>query len=267
MENNMTTNKINDELREVYETYYKGLETKTDLLLGINSIISSPLFMKVFDEYNTMKYKILIVGQETNSWMEMDFNKHSVISLTNDYQNFSLGQNRHFKGWDDKDGKKPRDYLTSPFWNFSRSFFSSINGFADRRKKGFLWTNISKFDINYTTPDRQFHYPEGFELLRKEVQIVKPDIVLFLTGVNSEGKAQKPKYDEVIEKNLNLRFSPLEPNPLILKLNHGDFDFPENTFKIDHPRYLQSIKKNRNVMNDLLKQINFSYLQQTNSKP
>ena len=72
----MTTNEINDELREVYETYYKGLETKTDLLLGINSIISSPLFMKVFDEYNTMQYKILIVGQETNSWMEMDFNKH-----------------------------------------------------------------------------------------------------------------------------------------------------------------------------------------------
>ncbi len=133
--------------------------------------------MSIFDEYHTVKQKILIVGQETNGWMEMDFNQHSVDSLTKHYQNFGLGQNANFKGDYDK-----RPYLISPFWNFSRSFFSKINE-VDKREKGFLWTNISKFDVNTTTPDKEQYHFESFELLRKEVQIVKPDIVLFLTGV------------------------------------------------------------------------------------
>ena len=243
---------MNQQLKELYETYYSELLEKKDLL---PEKVSSPLFMSVFDEYETVNKRILIVGQETNGWMEMDFDKHSVISLMEDYHNFGLGQNRNFKEWDSPDGKKLRDYLTSPFWNFSRGFFSKINDDIDRRKKGFLWTNISKFDVNTTTPDREHYNLVGFELLRKEVQIVKPDIVLFLTGVESEQKAQKPKYDEAIENALKLRFSPVCSNQLVLKLNHKDDYFPKNTFKIDHPRYLQSIKKNKDVMNDLLKNI------------
>ena len=236
---------MNEQLKSLYEAYFLQLKERE-----FPEKTSAPLFMSVFDKYHTSKQKILIVGQETNGWREMNFIKYSVNSLTKDYQIFSLGQNRNFGGYE---GKKKRDYLTSYFWNFSRSFFSKINE-VDRGEKGFLWTNISKFDINTTTPNKEYYYLESFELLRKEVKIINPDIVLFMTG---------DKYSEEIENLLNLKFETIftveSGKTSIERVNRiKDEDFPKHTYRINHPRYLCSIRSYKTILDKLIELINHS---------
>ena len=135
---------MNQQLKGLYETYYSELLEEKDLL---PEKVSSPLFMSVFDEYETANKKILIIGQETHSWCDYlgDYNSQELLD---EYKTFELGQKVGF-------GQKPDilRILNSPFWNFSRRFFVNINYPEQERirenrlKKGFLWTNISKIDV------------------------------------------------------------------------------------------------------------------------
>ena len=176
----MTTETLNAQLASIYQTYTDSIYAKE-----WEDNVSAPLLMHVYDEYVTMDRKILFVGQETHSWGQMNL-KPTVSELLTNYRNFNLG-----KSADYRDGK-PLRYLRSPFWNFNRSIFhrcNSHNPTVTRNTNGFLWTNISKFDCNSTTPstDLQDRNAEGFALLKAEIAILKPDIVVFLTGPNMMG--------------------------------------------------------------------------------
>ena len=241
---------MNQQLKELYETYYSELLEKKDLLMQLNKDVSSPLFMCVFDEYETANKKILIVGQETHSWCDYlgDYNPQELLD---EYKIFELGQKVGF-------GKKPDilRILNSPFWNFSRRFFVNVNYLEQERtrgnrlQKGFLWTNISKIDVGGATPCDEVNLinKSGFELLRKEVQIIKPDIVLFMTGAD---------YKDEMQNYLNLHFTDVFKTECektsIYQLNHSDKSFPKNTFKISHPRYLYGTRTHNIILDELLK--------------
>ena len=137
--------------------------------------------MHVFEEYESMTKKILFVGQETHGWGQMSKHLDTEV-LQKQYDNFKLGKAA------DYNDNKPARYLRSPFWNFSRSLFYNLNKNHDsvsRKTNGFLWTNISKFDAGTTTPSSELQQQNitGFELLRSEITTVKPDVVVFLTGI------------------------------------------------------------------------------------
>lgn len=183
--------------------------------------------MHVFDDYVTMDQKILFVGQETHSWGQMNL-KLTVEELATTYQKFNLA-----KSADYRDGKPPR-YLRSPFWNFNRSVFygcNYANPSVTRNTNGFLWTNISKFDCNSTTPspDLQDRNKEGFELLKAEIAILKPDVVVFLTG---------SKYDGRIDAVFNPMRETILPDGYLYQLSTTDGSLPVRTFQTKHPRTL-----------------------------
>ena len=240
---------MNQQLKELYETYYSELLEKKDLL---PEKVSSPLFMSVFDEYETVNKKILIIGQETHSWCG-DLGDHNPQVLLDEYRTFELGQKVCY-------GEKCKEgilrILNSPFWNFSRRLFVNVNypeqerTRENRLKKGFLWTNISKIDVGGATPCDEVNLinKSGFELLRKEVEIVKPDIVLFMTGAD---------YKDEMQDYLNLHFTDVFKTECektsIYQLNHSDKSFPKNTFKISHPRYLYGTKTHNIILDKLLK--------------
>lgn len=244
----MQKQEINERLKAIYQDYLSGLLVQKDSLSEINQNISSPLFMKVFDEYEMAKYKILIVGQETNSWCD-NLGTHTHDDLLNEYETFELGQKVIF-------GKKkfPR-ILNSPFWNFSRRFFVNTNFSENERtkenrlKKGFLWTNISKIDDDGDSTNEAINNlnSEGFKLLRREVEIVKPDVVLFMTG---------GKYNQEIETHLNLKFEEIfttedKKTSVERAIHINEVAFPKHTYRINHPRFLYSYRNHNTILDKL----------------
>ncbi len=204
---------------------------------------SSPLLMHVFDDYPVMPRKIMIVGQETHCWAGTMKDQLSLSRLLRAYKKFEYGN--HYV----KNGKPPR-LLTSPFWNFSRSLFHALNNHhsgVTRRTTGFLWTNISKFDEDGTTPtwELQQQNEESFALLKQEIAITKPDIVLFLTG---------KKYDYWIDRVFSPADDEILKNGLLYKLTTADGSLPI-AFKTEHPRTLCTQKKYSTVMTELLKAV------------
>lgn len=129
--------------------------------------------------------------------------------------------------------------MKSPFWNFSRSLFHRLNGYIPSIKRGtngFLWTNISKFDYNSTTPSQELQDRNlsGFQLLKSEINIVKPDVIVFLTG---------DKYDSRIKSIFDVDAPPLGDDLPLVRLNFADGFMPKFVFKTEHPRTLCQHKK------------------------
>lgn len=222
----MDVKSINQQLGLAYQDYLSKIHAQTD---GLLNNASSPLLMHVFDEYASVPKKIMFVGQETHSWAGLMNERKKLGDLIDTYRNFEMG-NRW--GWE---GRKTR-VLTSPFWNFNRSCFVRLNGLEnDRRNKGFLWSNISKFDINGTTPstDHIDAHPEGFDLLVQEINITKPDIIVFYAG---------DKYQDYLNRKLSLEESAWQQvgddsTPLkTISCTIGDH--PCRLFRTEHPRTL-----------------------------
>ena len=220
---------LNSELQKIYKPYYEELKKRANELPDETSC---PLLMHVFDEYEQSKVKILIVGKETNSWENLKASLR-LEDIIEKYQEFELGH-----GYIPKNGKKRT--LCSPFWNFSRKFYTKSNNVSERKKKGFLWTNISKFDTGHgsRTPENIHRFKEGFELLRIEVKIIKPDVVLFFTGND---------YNVNIENDLNLSFEIVDSKLNIVQLKDPLNIFPKNTYKIYHPNFLY---RNKNISHE-----------------
>jgi hypothetical protein len=93
------------------------------------------------------------------------------------YEGFEFAKNYHGRN--------------SPFWRFIRTFHSKVNG--DQFQNGFLWTNFSKCDSGGTTLTRELQDLDkmGFDLLTSEIEILKPDVVIFITGWDYEKQFQR----------------------------------------------------------------------------
>ncbi|TLV02541.1 hypothetical protein [Dyadobacter luticola] len=225
----MTAQTLNTQLLELYQKYTASIYAQT-----WEDNVSAPLLMHVFDEYCEMENKILFVGQETFGWHSMSA-KPNVSELLLMYKGFQLGKPSELR-----EGRKQR-ILSSPFWNFCRSCFYDLNrnvGGVTNKTNGFLWTNISKFDCNSTTPsyDLQERNKEGFELLKAEITILKPDVVVFLTG---------SKYDNRIDAVFNPIRKIILPEGYLYQLSTADGSLPPRTFQTKHPRTLLGSRRNK----------------------
>ncbi|MCE6987593.1 hypothetical protein [Dyadobacter sp. CY323] len=225
----MTAETLNIQLLELYKNYMQSIYSQT-----WKDNVSAPLLVHVFDEYCAMENRILFVGQETFGWHSMS-KKPSIAELLLMYNGFRLGKPSELR-----DGKSQR-ILSSPFWNFCRTTFFDLNRDLDgvsKHTNGFLWTNISKFDCNSTTPspDLQDRNKEGFELLKAEIAILKPDVVVFLTG---------SKYDERINAVFNPVRKTILPEGYLYQLFTSDGSLPLRTFQTKHPRTLLGSRRNK----------------------
>ncbi len=202
--------KINEQLKEIYVPYLENLKI---ISRQHADKFSYPLLMKAFPEYDKVKTKILFVGKETYSWYDTMKNSEdlTVDYLMKCYEEFELGNN----------------YYNSPFWRFIRIFNSTVN--SKEYPKGFLWTNFSKCDSDGTTPsyDLQKLNEKGFDLLKDEIRIIKPDVIIFVTGWDYEYEFQRVF--------AGLTYETIEEN-YIYKCIH-EF-FPDKTFMTMHPNGL-----------------------------
>ena len=184
--------------------------------------------------YEKMKYKILIVGQENNGYGYETEPKKSML-FTLDFQS-----NRY--------------YDNAPFFSFPYSFCASINDCDNEKysKKSYLaWVNLKEFSFETSSKKplnekAQNIIDNEYNILEEEIKIINPDIVLFLTG---------PYYDYYIEKQLKgVEFKTVENYGIrqFARVEHEAL--PKNSFRIYHPVYLRRRSLENNYLEKLKKE-------------
>jgi len=220
---------INDQLKSLYIPYLRELK---DLSKEHGNKFSFPLLMHAFSDYEIVEKRILFVGKETFNWFgTMDNSNELTVDLLLDYyRGFEFAKEYHGRN--------------SPFWRFVKTLYKRLNG--DNIPNGLLWTNFSKCDSNGTTPDYNLQRlnDKGFDLLLDEIKIVKPDIVILITGWGYEHQFQRVfsglKYTAIEEKYL---FQCLHP------------DLPLHSYMTMHPKGLQMRKKFNSTIDKILENI------------
>lgn len=228
---------MNKKLKEVYEREFKNLAPK---LIQYNKTVegehkaTNPFLIKVTDDYTNYKNKIMIFGQETNTWcnecgFDSSFSNNIEKSL-DVYENFYInGGIKKYRG---------------PFWN---EFKRIKNHISSKKNTTFIYNNINKIGkigvgnlkaIN----DIQFDY---FNVVKEEINILHPTVVLLFTGHD---------YDFFIEKNIG-RFNQKKLSDSIFQLEFEKAYKNIKFFKTYHPNALYHQKKNRIVINELIDRI------------
>ena len=221
-------NKINEQLFLLYSSKWSNLSHKLNSVIKDEnslSIPTSPLFLCVDEEkYEKSAIKIMFFGQETNGWIE--------------------NENCYYNG-KDSDLKYLMDgyydfFYNGRCWKHGGQFFNGIKLFQKMMAEKFknisihyTWNNIIKIGkaegigrppMNIYEIER-----EHFSVIKDEINILKPDIIVFFTG---------PYYDKVITDNFGkLDFSALAPFSArqLSKINFHNIKKAVRTY---HPNYL-----------------------------
>jgi len=225
--------KMNDLLKKLYSSKWEKI---SEMLQSFNeeepddfdNLATHPLLIKTDKEYEAADLKVMFFGQETNSW-ECETNDGifeegiDIDTLLNRYNIFYL--------------KKGYEKYGGYFWNFIRR----LKDKKSDKKIGYIWNNVLKIGrrekgipqqglINYT-----FEY---FNVIFQEIEILKPDVLLFLSSY---------RYDTFIKKSLgNFSIVPIEgfstKELCVLKFDNFSVGLALRTY---HPGYLQKLGKEK----------------------
>ena len=168
---------INEQLFSLYHSHLVGINAFYDELdaQDVKAYVGPLLPYCWEDQYLKSKYKLVVIGQETNGWyddyMRSDENIREAMERV---KGFEMG----------------REYK-SLFWDYAHQFNYDLNGFDDLN---FIWMNINKFGrVSAGRPDQRVldKEVEHYNILAEELAILKPDVCLFFTG---------PYYDNDIQR-------------------------------------------------------------------
>jgi hypothetical protein len=213
---------MNDQLLNLYNSKWDNLCSAMQPILADKTLElkpTCPLLLTIGneEEFNNAEIRLMVYGQETNSWYnEFHNNQQPIIdnydSFFNDGECWSYG---------------------GQFWNGVSRFISSLQTKYPDKKIKSVWNNIvkiGKYNDKGFPPDYIYEVErEHFSVIKDELEIIKPNIVLFFTG---------PNYDSIVHDN----FGKLEKQALapyserqISKIKLDGVDFAFRTY---HPNYL-----------------------------
>jgi uracil-DNA glycosylase len=181
---------------------------------------TNPLLLVLRDEkkFNSADIRIMIYGQETNDWGgNFENNIEETKVIYNDFFNtnacFSYG---------------------GQFWNGVNLFLKKIRQKYPEKKVEFLWNNVVKFGKSgeKNTPPKYISdiENENFAILGEEIDIIKPNLLLFLSG---------PYYDHIL-KNQIKGFDKKEELSDFTSRQLSKFKYNEEVlcYRTYHPNYL-----------------------------
>lgn len=212
---------INEELKKLYERHFD----RAVKAIPKDEKISSPLLIKIREEkYKKSDKKVMIVGQETFGWQK-EFGSKPIEDLMAEYDSYL---NNNIRGRDKR-----------AFWKAFHDFEKKLKTHYKGEQLYFFWDNIVKVgranSKGMTKGIRDFER-EYFSVFSQEVEILKPDIVIFLTG---------PDRDNDIKYNFNnITFDKLGyPSIVKDKRNYKtpskivSDKLPKKTIRLYHPNY------------------------------
>lgn len=195
---------MNQSLRNLYSVALPRLRAA----LPHDTSVSQPLFLEVPEDYTRTKIRLMVVGQETFGWGESG--RDSLHDILSTYRTFDLG----------------RDYRRSPFWQAAHWIHRTLN--PEGPERAFLWSNLVKVDQARRRPSPQIEEAvSALELLPAEIEITRPDVVVFFTG---------PHYDQRLERTFpGVRLHEVVPG--VRQLDHAAL--PYHSYRTYHPAYLR----------------------------
>ena len=249
---------MKQKLFDLYNDYFCKNNLKDEEILNF----SRPFLLDVNDEYINSEKKVMIIGQETYTWYGLykDFlNEDDGIKRTQDiYRNFMLDNKSNYN---------------SPFWNF-------FNKLEENSNASFICNNVYKLEtIEYLEHPNKLGKKVGFsvlsknkvykhliekvkvfqkDILIKEIEILKPDVVIFLTGHPYDSLFMDKQFNniETFYQDIN--------EATLLKIDQWKFGrfkneyLPYNTYRTYHPNYLKIAPEN--ILTNEQKNFIFNFL-------
>jgi len=215
--------KTNLTLKKIYQEKWSTFSEKLNEILidkTKENKPTNPLLLHIDEEkYRNADIKIMIFGQETNDW-EGDFSNNLDTSLET-YDGFYNSNYCYTYG--------------GQFWNGFNRFLTLLDKKFENKSISCIWNNVIKVgnsgrNKNYP-PDYIYNIEkEYFNVIKNEIDILKPDIILFISGPNYDAEI-KNSLVEVNFESLSKNFSERQ----IAKLSYRDY---KNIYRTYHPNYL-----------------------------
>ncbi|MFC7371096.1 hypothetical protein ACFQPF_05355 [Fictibacillus iocasae] len=218
----MSTKQITG-LSELYSKHWQAL--REELLNSGTDLtkLSKPWLVDLVPGYEASSVKVLIVGKEANGWgryadlLEIDRDE-AIESLQQKYRSF----------------RQEQKMAHTPFWKGAASIHRALN--PDCTDSSFITTNLIKMDQD-KKPSRNRRpvaqmeelICKHFSVLKEEIALLKPDVVVFFTG---------PHYDKRIQQTFNeIEFDRVEEfkKRHVSRLVHEDL--PLHTYRTYHPGF------------------------------
>jgi hypothetical protein len=231
------------------------MNNKTQLLLDfykekfhgikIPDHFSSPLLLNM--DYEFINSDIMFVGQETNSYYGnwYDFELRGIENQMDIYKKF----------------------MHDEYPRMNNLFFQYIKKLIDNPSVIPVWNNLFKFDLGDNSKKRnishsstnELTYIQSFhnKLLAKEVEIIRPKLIIFFTGHAYD----KLYFDPIVKKNTDFRLlynqiEELQINnidewkccTLNLQRFEGFENFTGKAIRTYHPLYLNRTKYKDSIL-------------------
>ena len=199
---------------------------------------TNPLLLSIDneDEFKKSDIRVMIFGQETNDWKEPEYDDdiQFVLDIYNDFYNTGYCYN-----------------YGGQFWNGVNRFRKMLAEKYPDKKISYLWNNvvkIGKFNDKGCPPDYIYEVERKyFSVIKEEIDIIKPNVILFLTG---------PNYDNKISDTFGpVAYSALSPfsERELSKISIPNVDVAFRTY---HPGYLWR-NDIESFFNAIIQDINF----------
>jgi len=213
---------MNEALSTLYNSKWRGLTSALKPIIDDEKLEIKPanpllLYVDNEDDYKSADIRLMIFGQETNSWYEKE------NGTIDDIQNLYDGFFNEEECWD----------YGGHFWNGVSRFLSSLQKKFPDKTIRLIWNNIVKIgkhgDKGFP-PDYIYEVErEFFHVIPDEIKILQPNVVLFLTG---------PNYDSVIADNFGeLKYVAL-PHSTERQLSRVSLAGVPFAYRTYHPNFL-----------------------------
>lgn len=241
------------ELNQQLSEQYKNILGETAITAPFGEDGLSMPFLIKFSNENKVKsadLRVMFFGQETREWTDKGTVEDIMEKYCADFNDFS---------------NIPRH---GSFWYILSEMKNKINEQLPDKHVSYIWNNIVKADYSpradsegYKVPDKVYAKFRDINrtLIRREIEIIKPDVLVFFTGAESSGYDKK--IDDVFyyDTTLSTEKSPIaiDGNERILAIAHLPLvsNYTYDTYISYHPRALiQNQKAKDFVLNAIAEQ-------------
>jgi hypothetical protein len=226
---------MSPEMRRLVQVYETKLVALASALPAGGGLHGPHLVDIDADGYRDARVKVMVVGQQAYDWGAPWGPNASASEIENrlaDYRGFRLGRNPGGQSW-----------MRSPFWQAAHRVYSGLN--PGGPPDGFLWSNLLKIDQGKWRPEPDVvdALQANFNVLPAEIEIARPDAVVFFTG---------PLYDNDLRRAFDgARHETVDDHATgnLAHVVHGIL--PAATYRIHHPNHLRLSRKWR-LLDDLV---------------
>ena len=220
----------NEMAKKLSELYKEKWDVCNDNILKSMEECAMPFLLAPTDAYCSSSKKIMILGQETFGWAGELYNPEdqtieNLMNLYDLFVNISRGYN-------------------SPFWSFINTIQEEVS--IDTQ---IIINNVVKIGKRGQTGcDKNINNLifQHFNILLEEINILKPDMLIFLSG---------PRYDKYIKTFVgNFELEQMDPSINCRKFAQIKFDNKELpvAYRCYHPRYLRMTRNFDNYLKIIL---------------